>query len=130
RAAARRALAALLALVAAPVAAAFVGSTTGRAVLLNLGPGDSPYIEGFSPRYEIDEKVATHWTSYDASLRLPLLLDGGAMLSYRYARVLPETAQVQVEFQGRLADRFACRGGVFETRQVAVGSQGAPVRVR
>jgi hypothetical protein len=103
-------------------------------VLLNLGPGDSPYIEGFSPRYEIDESVATHWTSYDASLRLPLLLDGGSHAVVSLRPRAAETAQVQVEFQGQIVDRFACRGGIFETRQggcrIARRARARPLRDR
>jgi hypothetical protein len=124
-----RPLAALAALVLAPAAAALIGSTSGRPLHLNLGPGDSPYVSGFSARYEIDDKVATHWTSYDAVLRLPVALEGGGTLAYRYARVLPETAEVQVEFEDRLVDRFSCRGGLFETRRVPVAGSTGPARV-
>lgn len=119
------ALAVVAALVAAPAVAALVGSLRARPVRLNLGPGDGPYVSGFLPKYEIDEKVATQWTSYAAAIRLPLSLQGGGELSYRYARVLPETAQVEVRFAGRTVDEFARRGGVFETRHAPVGGPGA-----
>src|SRR5688500_18018072 len=87
------------AVLALPLAAALAGSRTGRPVVLNLGPGDGPYIAGFAPDYEIDHKVATHWTTYHAEIVLPLTIDGGpAALSYRYARMYGETAQVEVAF--------------------------------
>ena len=107
-----RAVLGIAALCAIPAASAMLGASGGRAILLNFGPGDGPYVSGFLPGYEIDEKVATHWTSHRAEARLPLALEGGGELRYRFARVLPETAQVETEFAGRTVDRFACRGGV------------------
>lgn len=101
---------------AAPVLAALLGASGPASVDLNLGPGDAPYVRGFTPEYEIDEKVATHWTSTHASVELPLTLRGPIRLAYRYARVLPETAQVDVLLAGRPIDHFSCRGGRFEER--------------
>lgn len=123
-------MAVIAALVALPALAALRGSTLGRAVTLNLGPGDSPYLSGFAPRYEIDDKVATHWTSYDARVELPLELEGAAELAFRYARVLPETARVEVRFAGAAVDRFERRGGLFETRRIPVAAaDGQPLAV-
>lgn len=125
-----RAVLVIAALAAAPALAALVGSRQGRPLELNLGPGDGPYLSGFAAKYEIDEKVATQWTSYEAAVRLPLTLEGGGELSFRYARVLPETAQVEVRFAGKSVDRFSRRGGIFETRSAPVGGAGAqPVAV-
>jgi hypothetical protein len=126
---ARRAALLALLLAGLPALAALRGSSAGRELLLNLGPGDAPYIEGFRERYEIDEKVATHWTSYEAVVRLPLQLDGGGELSFRYARVLPETARVEVQFAGETVDRFERRGGIFETRSAPVPAGDRPVHV-
>ena len=66
--------------------AALAGSRSGRPVTLNLGPGDAPYVSGFAPEYEIDDKVATHWTTYHARVDLPLIVDApevAARLSLR-----------------------------------------------
>ncbi|HET6898650.1 MAG TPA: hypothetical protein VFK70_09890, partial [Vicinamibacteria bacterium] len=64
-------------LVLAPLLAALVGVSGPRVVNLNLGPGDAPYIAGFAPEYEIDDKVGTHWTTYHAAVALPLQVRGG-----------------------------------------------------
>ena len=109
-------------MVALPAAAALMGSVAARPILLNLGPGDGPYVSGFTPDYEIQDKVATHWTTYAADITLPLSVRGGpAELGFRFARVLPETAVVDVLLNGRLVDHFSCRGGIFEERRVALG---------
>jgi hypothetical protein len=120
-----------LAVAALPALAALGGSLLARPVALNLGPGDAPYVAGFAPAYEIQEKVATHWTSYDAAIELPLSLRGAAAeLRFRFARVLPETAVVDVLLDGRIVDHFSCRGGVFEERRVALGRvSGTPLRL-
>lgn len=103
------------------VFAALAGSPAAQTLKLNLGPGDSPYISGFLPQYEIDDKVATHWTTYDARVDLPLSLQNGIVeLSYRFARVLPQTAVVEVFFGNRLVDRFDCRGGIVREQRVSV----------
>jgi len=112
-----------LGVAALPMLAALVGSLVPGPILLNLGPGDGPYVAGFAPAYEIQDKVATHWTSYDASVALPLTVRGGpAELRFRFARVLPETAVVDVLLDGRIVDHFSCRGGIFEERRVALGA--------
>lgn len=115
-----------------PLAAALAGArATGRPIVLNLGPGDSSYISGFSPQYEIDEKVATHWTTYDATVRLPLRIEGPAEVSFRFARIFPQTAQVVVEAAGQPVDRFSARGGLYEERRAIVPAAGeAAVRIR
>jgi hypothetical protein len=114
------------ALVLAPLVAALVGASGPRTVTLNLGPGDAPYLSGFAPQYEIDDKVGTHWTTYHAAVTLPLEVRGGPVeLSYRFARVFGETAQVEVSFAGRVVDRFQGRGGAVLERKVPLG--GLPV---
>jgi hypothetical protein len=121
----------LLLLAALLLAAAFRGATGPLSLRLNLGPGDGPYVGGFAPDYEIDDKVATHWTRYESAVELPLAAEGGALsASFRYARVFPETAEVEVSLAGRPADRFSCRGGRFEEREVAIDATGgAPLRL-
>jgi hypothetical protein len=107
-----------LAVVALPLLAAWWGARGPFAITLNLGPGDAPYLSGFTSAYEIDDRVATHWTTYDAAVYLPLTVSGGPMaLSYRFARVFPETAVVQIVFAGGVVDRFECRGGRFQERR-------------
>jgi hypothetical protein len=115
--------------VAAPLAAALAGSRGPHRLVLNLGPGDGPYVSGFAPEYEIDDKVATHWTTYDATVALPLSVAGGPVtIAYRYARMFGETAQVEVGFAGRTVDRFTARGGAVLERTVVLGMV-APSRI-
>jgi hypothetical protein len=129
RAVAARAGAALLVL--APLLAARFGAFGPRAVTLDFGPGDGPYLTGFAPEYEIDDKVGTHWTTYHAGVALPLQVRGGPVdLSYRFTRGFGETAQVEVSYDGRAVDQFACRGGTVLERKASLGVLPAsPVRV-
>jgi hypothetical protein len=120
-----------LVVLALPLVAAWGGARGPFEITLNLGPGDAPYLSGFTSSYEIDDRVATHWTTYDAAVTLPLTVSGGPMtLSYRFARVFPETAVVEVLFDGAVVDRFECRGGRFLERTVPLGARGpTPVAV-
>lgn len=119
-------------LVALPLAAAVTGSRSARAITLNLGPGDAPYIAGFTPAYEIDDKVGTHWSTYHARVDLPLTVNADdAILVHRFARVFPQTAVTEVSLAGRVIDRFESRGGVFEERRSFVGPMaGEQVAIR
>ena len=114
----------LLGLVAVPVLAALWGAAGPQRMALNLGPGDGPYVQGFAPSYEIDDKLASHWTTYHAAIELPLKVRGGATVSYRFSRVFPETAVVEVSLNGAAVDRFSCRGGVWVQRRARVESVG------
>src|SRR5688572_11681520 len=83
----------LVALAAPAVVLAVRGVPAPVTVLFNLGPNDADHIQGFEPHYEIAGPVATRWTTYQPEVNLPLRLGGGpADLSYRFSRVLPETA--------------------------------------
>jgi hypothetical protein len=98
---------------------------------LKLGPNAGAYLGGFLPSYEIAGLSATWWTTYRAAVELPLTLQGGPLeLSYRFARVLPETAVVDVFLGERLVDHFTCRGGRYETRTVRLaGVPATPARL-
>ena len=121
----------LLALAAPALYLAVAGVPAPVTVLFNLGPNDADYVTGFEPHYEIDGPVATRWTTYRAEVDLPLTLRGGpADLSYRFSRVLPETAVVDVRLAGGLVDRFTCRGGVWTTRTVHLAAlPSTPLRI-
>lgn len=108
--------------VAGPLLAALVGAPGPLAWRLNLGPGDGPYVRGFAPAYEIDEKVATHWTTYHAAVEMPVEIRGAAEVTYRMSRVFPETAQVEVGVNGVVLQRFSCRGGAWEERSLALAA--------
>ncbi|HEY2944117.1 MAG TPA: hypothetical protein VGN09_16910 [Vicinamibacteria bacterium] len=125
RKAARIGVGLVLLVLASPLAASWWGARGPFDVTLNLGPGDAPYLAGFTSSYEIDDRVATHWTTYDAAVELPLVVSGGPMtVSYRFARVFPQTAVVEVLFGGGVVDRFECRGGRFLERAARLGARG------
>jgi hypothetical protein len=87
-------------------------------VTMDLGPNTGGYLEGFAPLYEIDENLSTRWTTYHATAHLPFAVRGGPVeVSYRFARVLPETALVDVSIADRPIDRFTCRGGAYLVRR-------------
>jgi hypothetical protein len=111
----------LLLVVAGPVAAALLGARGPARVGLNLGPGDFPYVHGFAPAYEIDDKVATHWTTNQARVELPLEMSGGPFeLVVRLGRPLPETTDAVLAFAGRALEPFRARR-VFEERRFPLG---------
>ena len=73
-------------------AAAAVGFST-RQVQLNLGPGDAPFVAGFEPDSEVEDKVGWHWTTYAATVDLPFEASGADIdVTLRYARVFGEEA--------------------------------------
>lgn len=121
---ARDAVLLLLALVA-PLLTALRGSGAPTELRFELGPNDDAYLRGFDRDYEIDGLTATRWTSREAAIRLPLeLRDASVEVGLRLARMLPETAVVDVLLDGRPIDRFSCRGGTWLERSVRVAAPG------
>jgi hypothetical protein len=101
-----------------------------RQVLLDLGPNDADYVSGFHAPYEIEGTLAARWSTYDAQVSLPLALRGAAALSFRYSRVFPQTAVVEVTVGGEAAERFECRGGGFRVHRTPLRPlAGAPAEV-
>ncbi len=116
----------------APFLAGLWGAGGPIAATVKMGPNTGAYLTGASPEYEIEGLQATRWTSYDTTLALPLTVAGGPLeVSYRFARVLPQTAVVDVLLDGRQIDRFSCRGGVFQTRTAHLSAVGTvPLELR
>ncbi|MCM2258412.1 MAG: hypothetical protein NDJ94_22505 [Vicinamibacteria bacterium] len=111
--------------------AAARGAAGPRVALLGLGPNDAAWLDGFAPLFEIEPETqrATRWSGYRAEVALPLTLSGPARLGFEAARVLPETAQVEVAVAGHGVSRFAARGGRYEPRVVDLGpTTGLPAR--
>jgi hypothetical protein len=107
------------------LAGAFAPSLAGwwhPGVDFNFGPGDHRYLEGFEPMWEIDpDGVATHWSTYESIVRLPIRpIAGKARVSYRFARVYRETAQIEIRVNGVPADRFSVGGGAYQVRSVEI----------
>ena len=108
------------------------GTRRGGEVIFNLGPNDFTYISGFVPFYEIADGIAIRWTTYDAAIDLPLTLQGGPIeIAYRFSRVYPETAVVEVYLADNMVDRFTCRGGKVETRRIDLAAvEPSPLSLR
>jgi hypothetical protein len=123
---------ALLALLPAllPLLAAFRGATGPRAVELNLGPGDGPYLDGFAPAWEIGEDgAAHHWTRREARVTLPLEATGPLDLLYRFAPP-PGGGLVSVVAAGRV-DRFEAAADRWDERRLVLPSgPRAPLALR
>lgn len=117
---------AVLALLAAGWASAR-GSSGPAVALLNLGPNDGSYLSGFAPLYEIEPESqrATRWSGTRPEIELPLELSGPAEVLFESARVLPQTAEVEVGVAGVSLDRFSSRGGRDELHRVSLGNASA-----
>ena len=95
--------AAALALASIALLVVRAGVRGPAAVTLNLGPNDGAYVRGFVARPEIEAGVGLHWSTAAAAIDLPLWFEGGAQgatLTYRFARVLPQSADVRVRLGG------------------------------
>lgn len=101
-----------------PLAAGSFGARGPFSVVLNLGPHDSPFVSGFTPDYEVEGTSRVHWSTKNASVRLPLVVDGGPLtVTYRFARPLPGRAEVDGFLAGQLFDHFTFPGGRFRERR-------------
>jgi hypothetical protein len=126
-------LACVGALVLAVLAALFIEVPGPRRLVIDVGPNDGPYVSGFHGSYEIekDGRLATRWSLREAAIRWPFVVDDGPVtFVYRFARVLPESATVDVRLGGQTIDRFSCRGGqVLERRTTVAALDEAPLAI-
>ena len=115
--------------------ALLVGSTHVREVILDLGPGDGPFAEGFSrPRpdsfdpYEIENGRATHWTSHEARIRLPLEAEVSALgVEVRLARHFKDRGHLELRLLGAEAERFEIGSGYREYASTRPRAAAAPL---
>ena len=114
-----------------PFLSGWIGAREGVA-FVKMGPNTGFYLSGVAPLYEIEGLRATRGTSYHSTLTLPLRLRGDrADVSMSFARVLPQTAVVEVSLADHLIDRFTCRGGAFRVERADVRFGGSlPVALR
>lgn len=111
------------ALLLAPLLVAAAKPVAGPLRLqLNLGPGDAPYVTGFSAMSEVEDAVGLHWSGPEGRMSLPLELAGPLKVSLRFARILSQAAAVAIVFGGRPVDRFSCRGGAVLERTAEVNA--------
>ena len=116
----------MLAAAALAISTAASFESGARRVELNLGPGDGPFVRGFQRDNDVENKVGWHWTSYNASIDLPLLaVNTEVQATLRYARVFGEEAVAEVRIGGVEAGSFRARGGeVRSTTLRAAGVEG------
>jgi hypothetical protein len=121
----------VLVLAGIPLLAALAGASGPQAIRLNLGPGDGPYLRGFPIEYEIDEGRSAQWSSHDATIDLPLEVEGGpVVVSYRYSRPVPEDGEAQVSLAGDVIDRFQPRKSPDARRISLAALPPTPVTLR
>lgn len=120
---------ALGALALAVACAAVLGLSTRR-VELNLGPGDSPFVSGFEPNSDVEDKVGWHWTTYDAQVALPFIVRGAAVdATLRYARMFGEEAVVVVSIGSARTPEFRARGGEVRSTTLSAAGVSGPLVV-
>jgi hypothetical protein len=120
-----------------PLAAAVLGARGPREVALNFGPGDGPYTQGFTvpnpvtfDPYEIHDGVATHWTTHDARVELPLEAQAPALqLSLRFARHFADRGHVDLRLAGRDVGRLDVGRGYQEYRLTTALSDETPLQL-
>lgn len=79
-----------------------------RPALLNLGPNDAEYLQGFRAEWERDQLTRFHWTSQSASVSLPLRTRGsGHLLRMRVRRHFLDPAQVTLKVEDQTVAAFA-----------------------
>jgi hypothetical protein len=120
-----------------PLVPGGLGARGPREVALNFGPGDGPYTHGFAfpnpvtfDPYEIRDGVATHWTSHDARIELPLEVEAPALqITLRFARHFPDRGHVDLRLAGRDLGRLDVGKGYREYRLVTALPDKAPLRL-
>lgn len=120
-----------------PLLAVLTGTRSLREIALDFGPGDGPYTRGFAfpnpesvDPYEIADGVATHWTSHDATVELPLEVRApAALLTLRFARHFADRGHVDVGLAGCEAGRLDVRKGFQEYRLTTALPGATPLRL-
>jgi hypothetical protein len=103
----RSRIGALLLVAVTAVALPFLATRLARPLLVNLGPNDQDYAQGFRQDWERDGRTRFHWTTLASSVRLPLRLAGdGHVLRMRVRRHFVEPAIVTLTEAGRVFARF------------------------
>lgn len=102
-----RNLAAALALAAAAWAGPAVGARFARPAVVNFGPNDARYVQGFRADWEREGTTRFHWTSTSSTVHVPLFVRGpGHVLRMRIRRHFIEPAKVTLRTEGRTVAVF------------------------
>jgi hypothetical protein len=105
---ARAAATGLLALAAWWVPAA--AARRAAPALLDLGPNDADYVQGFREDWEPDGPTRFHWAGPVAEIRLPIRVAGGGHVPrMRVRRHFIEPSHVRLTVEGRTAAQFDIR---------------------
>jgi hypothetical protein len=114
----------LLALTAPLLVAGLVPVVGPMRIELPLGPGDEPYVTGFSKYSEIENAVGLHWAGPRARMAVPLEARGALRVGLRFARVLPQAADVVLTFGAAPVGHLVCRGGAVVEPSLGVAASG------
>jgi hypothetical protein len=102
-----RLLAAALAMAAAAWAAPLLALRFARPAVVNFGPNDGVYAEGFREGWEREGHTRFHWTTTASTVRLPLKVSGdGHVVRMRLRRHFVEPARVTLRVEGRPVAAF------------------------
>lgn len=120
----------VLAAAAVAVAVGAAAGLSARAVELNLGPGDSPFVRGFEKNPDVENKVGWHWTTYDAAVDLPFIVQGADVeATLRYARMFGEEAVINVTIASVPTETFRARGGEIRSTALVAPAVRGPLVV-
>jgi hypothetical protein len=112
------------------VVAAWVGTPGPLQVRLDLGPGDSRYVEGFLPEYEVFERTATHWAARDGIVDLPVDVEGGPLtLVLLCGRPLEDPGTIDVVLGGVPMGRAPLRRASSRTTLSLPTLERRPARI-
>ena len=115
----------LAALVALPATAALRGARGPLTFRFNLGPGDSHFVSGFAPEYEVIDGEGRHWSRGQGAVELPLVVEGGPnAVRLRFGpppMSRSEEAEVRLTLGGVSVDRFVVPGGGMQEHLAEVG---------
>ena len=119
----------LAALVGLPAAAALRGARGPATLRLNLGPGDSHYVSGFAPEYEVNDGEGRHWSRGQAAVHLPLVVQGGPnVVRLRFGpppMSRSDSAEVRLTLGRAAVDHFVVPGGGMQEHLSEVSLSGA-----
>ena len=83
------------------------GVGTSRTLLLDFGPNDPGYVQGFRPEWERDGLTRFRWTGTSSTVSLPFRLSGGGtVMRIRMRRHFVEPARVTLRAEGRAVSSF------------------------
>jgi hypothetical protein len=87
--------------------AARAGVGASRPALLDFGPNDVGYVQGFRPDWERDGRTRFRWTGTSSTVSLPFRVAGeGHRLRLRLRRHFVEPARVTLKAEGRTVAAF------------------------